>query len=96
MGKCDLEKNGIALFFYLQTMSHSTLTHFSYVWTADSSVLFCQQYNGVSMKNKTKEEAYLELLKPAETVTFKVQNCVDELAAISQIPGDGFFIRYTK
>ncbi|XP_019730066.1 disks large homolog 5-like [Hippocampus comes] len=51
------------------------------------------EYNGVSMKNKTKEEAYLELLKPAETVTFKVQNCVDELAAISQIPGDGFFIR---
>lgn len=46
------------------------------------------------MKNKTKEEAYLELLKPAETITFKVQNCVDELAAIRESPGDGFFIRY--
>ncbi|XP_077406294.1 disks large homolog 5-like isoform X2 [Vanacampus margaritifer] len=51
------------------------------------------EYNGVSMKNKTKEEAYLELLKPADSVTFKVQNCVDELAAVREMPGDGFFIR---
>ncbi|XP_061613195.1 disks large homolog 5-like isoform X2 [Phyllopteryx taeniolatus] len=51
------------------------------------------EYNGVSMKNKTKEEAYLELLKPAETVTFKVQNCLDELAAVKETPGDGVFIR---
>lgn len=46
------------------------------------------------MKNKTKEEAYLEMLKPAETITFKVQNCVDDLGAIVESPGDGFFIRY--
>ncbi|XP_040885072.1 disks large homolog 5-like isoform X7 [Toxotes jaculatrix] len=51
------------------------------------------EYNGVSMKNKTKEEAYLEMLKPAETITFKVQNCVDNLSAIRESPGDGFFIR---
>ncbi|XP_042363636.1 disks large homolog 5-like isoform X1 [Plectropomus leopardus] len=51
------------------------------------------EYNGVSMKNKTKEEAYLEMLKPAETITFKVQNCVDNLSAIKESPGDGFFIR---
>ncbi|XP_075999678.1 disks large homolog 5-like isoform X2 [Genypterus blacodes] len=51
------------------------------------------EYNGISMKNKTKEEAYLEMLKPAETVTFKVRNCVDELAAIKESAGDGFFIR---
>ncbi|XP_061666064.1 disks large homolog 5-like [Syngnathoides biaculeatus] len=51
------------------------------------------EYNGVSMKNKTKEEAYLELLKPAETVTFKVQNRLDELAAVKEKPGDGIFIR---
>nr|XP_033467527.1 disks large homolog 5-like isoform X1 [Epinephelus lanceolatus] len=51
------------------------------------------EYNGVSMKNKTKEEAYLEMLKPAETITFKVQNCVDNLSAIKEAPGDGFFIR---
>jgi len=53
-----------------------------------------KQYNGISMKNKTKEDAYLEMLKPAETITFKVQNCVDNLSAIKESPGDGFFIRY--
>ncbi|KAM9426415.1 disks large homolog 5-like [Pholidichthys leucotaenia] len=52
-----------------------------------------QEYNGISMKNKTKEDAYLELLKPAETVTFKVQNCGDSISAITESPGDGFFIR---
>ncbi|XP_070846450.1 disks large homolog 5-like isoform X2 [Chaetodon trifascialis] len=51
------------------------------------------EYNGISMKNKTKEEAYLEMLKPAETITFKVQNCVDNLAAIKESRGDGFYIR---
>ncbi|MEQ2180587.1 hypothetical protein GOODEAATRI_002694, partial [Goodea atripinnis] len=51
------------------------------------------QYNGVSMKNKTKEDAYLEMLKPAETFMFKVQNCVDSLAEIKESQGDGFFIR---
>uniref|UniRef100_A0A7N8XUD5 Discs, large homolog 5b (Drosophila), tandem duplicate 1 n=1 Tax=Mastacembelus armatus TaxID=205130 RepID=A0A7N8XUD5_9TELE len=51
------------------------------------------EYNGVSMKNRTKEEAYLEMLKLAETVTFKVQNCVDDLPMVKDSPGDGFFIR---
>lgn len=45
------------------------------------------------MKNKTKEEAYLEMLKPAETISFKVLNCVDDLSAIRETPGDGFYIR---
>nr|XP_046232150.1 disks large homolog 5-like isoform X2 [Scatophagus argus] len=51
------------------------------------------EYNGISMKNKTKEEAYLEMLKPTETITFKVQNCVDELPVIKESCGDGFYIR---
>ncbi|XP_035997786.1 disks large homolog 5 isoform X2 [Fundulus heteroclitus] len=51
------------------------------------------EYNGVSMKNKTKEDAYLEMLKPAETIMLKVQNCVDSLADIKESQGDGFFIR---
>ncbi|KAI3365195.1 hypothetical protein L3Q82_010292 [Scortum barcoo] len=51
------------------------------------------EYNGINMKNKTKEEAYLEMLKPAETITFKVQNCVDNLSAIKESRGDGFYIR---
>ncbi|XP_053720448.1 disks large homolog 5-like isoform X1 [Synchiropus splendidus] len=51
------------------------------------------EFNGISMKRKTKEEAYLEMLKPSETLTFKVQNCADELEAVKEMPGDGFFIR---
>ncbi|XP_061911425.1 disks large homolog 5-like isoform X1 [Entelurus aequoreus] len=51
------------------------------------------EYNGISMKNRTKEEAYIELIKPTETATFKVLNCADELAAVKEVPGDGFFIR---
>uniref|UniRef100_A0A3Q3IAM7 Discs, large homolog 5b (Drosophila), tandem duplicate 1 n=1 Tax=Monopterus albus TaxID=43700 RepID=A0A3Q3IAM7_MONAL len=51
------------------------------------------EYNGISMKNRTKEEAYLEMLKPAETITFKVQSYTDDLALIKEFPGDGFFIR---
>ncbi|KAJ3607663.1 hypothetical protein NHX12_024714 [Muraenolepis orangiensis] len=51
------------------------------------------EFNGVSMKNKTVEEAYLELLKPGETVSFKVQHLAEELALIKDQPGDGFFIR---
>lgn len=48
------------------------------------------------MKNKTKEDAYLELLKPAETITFKVQNYADNLDAVRESPRDGFFIRYPE
>ncbi|XP_028331773.1 disks large homolog 5-like isoform X2 [Gouania willdenowi] len=51
------------------------------------------EYNGISMKNKTKEDAYLELLKPAESITFKVQNCNDSMEKVHKSPGDGFFIR---
>uniref|UniRef100_A0A3B5BFG6 Disks large homolog 5-like n=1 Tax=Stegastes partitus TaxID=144197 RepID=A0A3B5BFG6_9TELE len=51
------------------------------------------EYNGISMKNKTKEDAYLELLKPAETITFKVQNRAHSFGEIKESPGDGFFIR---
>uniref|UniRef100_A0A4W5JMT5 Discs, large homolog 5b (Drosophila), tandem duplicate 1 n=1 Tax=Hucho hucho TaxID=62062 RepID=A0A4W5JMT5_9TELE len=50
------------------------------------------EYNGVNMKNKTAEEAYLEMLKPAETVMFKVQHRLDELAMLKDSPGDGFYI----
>ncbi|XP_056152988.1 disks large homolog 5-like [Lampris incognitus] len=51
------------------------------------------EYNGIGMKKKTAEEAYLELLKPVETVTFKVQHSLKDLAVIRDSPGDGFFIR---
>ncbi|XP_072533994.1 disks large homolog 5a isoform X3 [Salminus brasiliensis] len=51
------------------------------------------EYNSVAMKNKTAEEAYLEMLKPAETVTFKVQHRMDEFNQLKDTAGDGFYIR---
>lgn len=46
------------------------------------------------MKNKTAEEAYLEMLKPAEIATLKVQQRVDEFNQLKDTAGDGFYIRY--
>lgn len=46
------------------------------------------------MKNKTAEEVYVEMLKPAETVTLKVQHRPAEFSMLKDVPGDGFYIRY--
>uniref|UniRef100_A0A3Q2YKW1 Discs, large homolog 5a (Drosophila) n=1 Tax=Hippocampus comes TaxID=109280 RepID=A0A3Q2YKW1_HIPCM len=51
------------------------------------------EYNSVNMKNKTAEEVYVEMLKPSETVTFKVQHRADEFNVLKDVPGDGFYIR---
>ncbi|XP_051779686.1 disks large homolog 5a isoform X1 [Erpetoichthys calabaricus] len=51
------------------------------------------EYSSVYMKNKTAEEAYLELLKPAESVVMKVQYRIDDFTKIKDLPGDGFYIR---
>ncbi|XP_017580665.1 disks large homolog 5a isoform X2 [Pygocentrus nattereri] len=51
------------------------------------------EYNSVAMKNKTAEEAYLEMLKPAEMVTFKVQPRVDDFNQLKDTACDGFYIR---
>ncbi|XP_056147339.1 disks large homolog 5a isoform X1 [Lampris incognitus] len=51
------------------------------------------EYNSVSMKNKTAEEVYVEMLKPAETVSLKVQHCPDDFNMLKDTPGDGFYIR---
>lgn len=45
------------------------------------------------MKNKTAEEMYVEMLKPAEVVTFKVQHRPDDFSMLKDVPGDGFYIR---
>lgn len=45
------------------------------------------------MKNKTAEEVYVEMLKPAETVTLKVQHRPDDFSTVKDAPGDGFYIR---
>lgn len=46
------------------------------------------------MKNKTAEEVYVEMLKPAETVTLKVQHRPDDFSMLKDVAGDGFYIRY--
>uniref|UniRef100_A0AAQ5YLV8 Discs, large homolog 5a (Drosophila) n=1 Tax=Amphiprion ocellaris TaxID=80972 RepID=A0AAQ5YLV8_AMPOC len=51
------------------------------------------EYNSVNMKNKTAEEVYVEMLKPAETVTLKVQHRPDDFSMVKDVPGDGFYIR---
>ncbi|XP_068183072.1 disks large homolog 5a isoform X1 [Antennarius striatus] len=51
------------------------------------------EYNSVNMKNKTAEEVYVEMLKPAETVTLKVQHRPDDFSIHKDVPGDGFYIR---
>uniref|UniRef100_A0A668AM15 Discs, large homolog 5a (Drosophila) n=1 Tax=Myripristis murdjan TaxID=586833 RepID=A0A668AM15_9TELE len=51
------------------------------------------EYNSVNMKNKTAEEVYVEMLKPAETVTIKVQHRPDDFNMLKDTPGDGFYIR---
>ncbi|XP_077585810.1 disks large homolog 5a [Stigmatopora nigra] len=51
------------------------------------------EYNSVNMKNKTAEEVYVEMLKPAETVTLKVQHRPDDFHVLQGVPGDGFYIR---
>lgn len=46
------------------------------------------------MKNKTAEEVYVEMLKPAESVTLKVHHRPDDFNMLKDVPGDGFYIRY--
>lgn len=70
------------------------LSHFAFITLSSYvSVFFSFQYNSVNMKNKTAEEVYVEMLKPAETVTFKVQHRPDDFSTIKDVPGDGFYIR---
>uniref|UniRef100_A0A4W5R3K5 Discs, large homolog 5a (Drosophila) n=1 Tax=Hucho hucho TaxID=62062 RepID=A0A4W5R3K5_9TELE len=51
------------------------------------------EYGSVNMKNKTVEEMYVEMLKPAETVTLRVQQRPDDFNMVKGTPGDGFYIR---
>nr|XP_020665116.1 disks large homolog 5 isoform X9 [Pogona vitticeps] len=51
------------------------------------------EYGSVDMRNKTAEEAYLEMLKPGENVRIKAQYRVEEFNRIKELPGDGFYVR---
>uniref|UniRef100_A0A673G8U0 Disks large homolog 5-like n=1 Tax=Sinocyclocheilus rhinocerous TaxID=307959 RepID=A0A673G8U0_9TELE len=49
--------------------------------------------NSVSLKNKTAEEVYLEMLKPTENVTLRVQYRPEHFRRLKDALGDGFYIR---
>ncbi|XP_077202063.1 disks large homolog 5 isoform X3 [Paroedura picta] len=51
------------------------------------------EYGSVDMQNKTAEEAYLEMLKPGESIRIKAQYRMQEFNRIKELPGDGFYIR---
>lgn len=45
------------------------------------------------MKGRTSEEVYVEMLKPSETVTLRVQHRPDHFSLMKDSAGDGFYIR---
>nr|XP_033796802.1 disks large homolog 5 isoform X2 [Geotrypetes seraphini]XP_033796803.1 disks large homolog 5 isoform X2 [Geotrypetes seraphini] len=51
------------------------------------------EYGSVDMRNKTAEEAYLEMLKPGDNIRIKAQYKIEEFNRIKDLPGDGFYIR---
>uniref|UniRef100_A0A8C5RPT1 Discs large MAGUK scaffold protein 5 n=1 Tax=Laticauda laticaudata TaxID=8630 RepID=A0A8C5RPT1_LATLA len=51
------------------------------------------EYGSVDMQNKTAEEAYLEMLKPGDTIRIKAQYRFEEFNRIKDLPGDGFYVR---
>ncbi|NWJ00007.1 DLG5 protein, partial [Crypturellus undulatus] len=51
------------------------------------------EYGSIDMRNKTAEEAYLEMLKPGENIKIKTQYRLEEFNKIKELPGDGFYIR---
>ncbi|XP_049320462.1 disks large homolog 5 isoform X1 [Astyanax mexicanus] len=54
---------------------------------------FILEFCSVSMRGRTVEEAYVEMLKPAETVTFRVQSRPEDWRRIRNTLGDGFYVR---
>lgn len=84
----SLEKNFFKVFLGFGCFSHPLC------FIPLSVYHYSVQYNSLLMKNKTAEEAYLEMLKPAEMVTLKVQQRVDEFNRLKDTAGDGFYIRY--
>lgn len=51
------------------------------------------EYNGVDMRNVTAEQAYVEMLKPTESISVKAQYKIEEFNRIRDEAGDGFYIR---
>ncbi|XP_069741558.1 disks large homolog 5a isoform X2 [Narcine bancroftii] len=51
------------------------------------------EYNGIDMQNVTAEQAYVEMLKPTESISVKAQYKIEEFKKIIDEAGDGFYIR---
>ncbi|XP_078386953.1 disks large homolog 5a isoform X13 [Cetorhinus maximus] len=51
------------------------------------------EYNGTDMRNVTAEQAYVEMLKPAEAISVKAQYRIEEFNKVRDEAGDGFYIR---
>ncbi|XP_041032287.1 disks large homolog 5a isoform X13 [Carcharodon carcharias] len=51
------------------------------------------EYNGTDMRNVTAEQAYVEMLKPAEAISVKAQYRIEEFNKVRGEAGDGFYIR---
>ncbi|XP_032868618.1 disks large homolog 5 isoform X3 [Amblyraja radiata] len=51
------------------------------------------EYNGVDMRNVTAEQAYVEMLKPTESISVKAQYKIEEFNRVRDEAGDGFYIR---
>ncbi|XP_051897427.1 disks large homolog 5a isoform X8 [Pristis pectinata] len=51
------------------------------------------EYNGMDMRNVTAEQAYVEMLKPTESISVKAQYKIEEFNKIRDEAGDGFYIR---
>lgn len=66
------------------------------IYSFTSEVYCVLQYGSIDMRNKTAEEAYLEMLKPGENIKIKTQYRIEEFNKIKDLPGDGFYIRYSS
>ncbi|XP_072138911.1 disks large homolog 5a isoform X3 [Mobula birostris] len=51
------------------------------------------EYNGIDLRNVTAEQAYVEMLKPTESISVKAQYKIEEFNKIRDEAGDGFYIR---
>lgn len=54
---------------------------------------FLLEFNGVSLRESTAEEAAYELAKPMEKVTLFVQYDIERYRDIAEQPGDSFHVR---
>lgn len=65
------------------SVSQSTFVHY----------IYCLEFNGVSLREATAEQAAYELAKPVEKVTLVIQHDLERYREIAEQPGDSFYVR---